>query len=567
MAGKKTADHFQDSVVYQIYVRSFYDSNGDGIGDVPGIIEKLPYLENLGVRYLWLNPVYPSPQYDNGYDISDYRSIDPMFGTMDDFDRLIAEAGRRGIGIVMDMVLNHTSTEHPWFRKAIAGDTYYRDFYYFIPARADGTPPCNWQSKFGGSAWEKVSGEDLYYLHLFAREQADLNWKNPDVQKECLDILRFWKKRGVAGFRFDVANLMSKPDVFEDDPDGDGRRLYTDGPMIETYFGMYHSTLEECGGSRSLTVGELSSTSMEKTVRYGGADTGQLSMVFHFHHLKSDYSDPNNKWIPGKLNFPLLREILHGWQEAMYRHNAWDALFWNNHDQPRALTRFASAKPEYHYQSATMLASVMHLQRGIPYVYQGEEIGMINPGFDDIKKYRDVETLNFYTLLRDQGKTHKEVMAVINDRSRDNSRTPMQWDDSVHAGFTTGIPWIEAAENKTRINVHDEQERENGVLAFYRRLIALRRNEESIQNGSYQPVLTDVDDVFAYVRETSEQIVLCLNNFSEQEKVLPYELIAPCIGTDARVLIGNYQERQTWDGGGEIILKAYETVAIISNRV
>lgn len=566
MTAQQRADHFQDSVVYQIYVRSFCDSNGDGIGDVPGIIKKLPYLETLGVRYLWLNPIYPSPQYDNGYDISDYRSIDPMFGTMDDFDRLVAEAGRRGIGIVMDMVLNHTSTEHPWFQKALAGDAHYRDFYYFVPPRSDGGAPCNWQSKFGGSAWEKVPGEELYYLHLFAREQADLNWKNPEVRNECLDILRFWKNRGVAGFRFDVVNLMSKPDVFEDDHEGDGRRLYTDGPMIETYFGMFHDVLEQCGGPKSLTVGELSSTSMEKTVRYGGAETGQLSMVFHFHHLKSDYVDPNNKWIPGKLNFPLLRDILHSWQGAMYNHNAWDALFWNNHDQPRALTRFASDKPEFHYQSATMLAAVIHFQRGIPYIYQGEEIGMFNPGFNDIGQYRDVETLNFYKLLCDQGKSHDEVMAVIKDRSRDNSRTPMQWDDSKHAGFTTGVPWIETAKNKTRVNVRDELARKDGVLAFYRRLIELRRKEDVIQNGSYQPVLTDVDDVFAYVRETALRILLCLNNFSETTKTIPFEWVAPCIGPNAKVLAGNYPV--TFDGNGikEIVLRPYETLAIISDR-
>ncbi|MCX7951897.1 MAG: alpha,alpha-phosphotrehalase, partial [Clostridiales bacterium] len=424
---------FRKIVVYQIYPKSFKDSNGDGFGDLMGVIEKLDYLSFLGVDYIWMTPFYVSPQRDNGYDVADYLNIDPRFGTMEDFDNLVKEANKRNIGIMLDMVFNHTSTEHKWFKRALNGEKKYKDFYIFKEKMT------NWQSKFGGSAWEYVEKFGEYYLHLFDVTQADLNWDNEEVRKSIYDIVNFWLKKGVKGLRFDVINLISKPEVFEDDFEGDGRRFYTDGPNIHKYlkelnqntFGKYDDVI---------TVGEMSSTTIDNCIKYSNPEEKELSMVFNFHHLKVDYKD-GDKWALMDFDFMELKNIFNTWQIGMQKGNGWSAVFWCNHDQPRIVSRFGDDK-KYHKESAKMLATAIHMLRGTPYIFQGEEIGMTNAYFDKIEDYRDVESINYYKILRENGLSHDEVMNIIMERSRDNSRTPMQWDNSLNAGFTKGTPWI-----------------------------------------------------------------------------------------------------------------------------
>lgn len=368
---------FKKSVVYQIYPKSFLDTNGDGLGELRGVTQKLDYLKELGVDYIWLTPFFVSPQNDNGYDVADYRTIDPRYGTMEDFEELARQTEQRGIRLMLDMVFNHTSTEHIWFQKALAGDPVYQDYYIFRPARPDGSAPTNWQSKFGGSAWEYAPQVGKYYLHLFDKTQADLNWENPAVRREVQQIVRFWMDKGVKGFRFDVVNLISKGE-YADDELGDGRRFYTDGPRIHEF--LQELNRESFGQDPEIvTVGEMSSTSMENCFRYAGADCGELSMVFSFHHLKVDFMG-NEKWVIVPTDFGRLKELLFFWQEGMAAHNAWNAVFWCNHDQPRVVSRFGD-EGEYWKESAKMLAGVIHGLRGTPYVYQGEELGMTNAGF------------------------------------------------------------------------------------------------------------------------------------------------------------------------------------------
>ena len=429
---------FKKSVVYQIYPKSFLDTNGDGLGELKGVTAKLDYLKKLGVDYLWLTPFFVSPQNDNGYDVADYRNIDPRYGTMADFEELSRQAERRGIGLMLDMVFNHTSTQHEWFQKALAGDPKYKNYYIWKKGRPDGAPPTNWESKFGGSAWEYVPQFDEYYLHLFDKTQADLNWDNPEVRREVQDVVRFWMGKGVRGFRFDVINLISKAS-FEDDQQGDGRRFYTDGPKIHQYLKeLNEATFGQDPGI--ITVGEMSSTSMENCFQYAGADSHELTMVFSFHHLKVDFMG-NEKWVLVPTDFQKLKDILFSWQQGMAEHNAWNAVFWCNHDQPRVVSRFGD-EGEYWKQSAKMLAGVIHCLRGTPYLYQGEEIGMTNAGFTDLSQYRDVESLNHFQILRDKGMSQESAYNILKVHSRDNARTPMQWDSSENGGFTGGTPWI-----------------------------------------------------------------------------------------------------------------------------
>lgn len=384
---------FKDKVVYQIYPKSFMDSNGDGFGDLKGVTAKLDYLADLGVDYLWLTPFFPSPQRDNGYDVADYRAVDPRYGTMEDLEELIREADRRGIGLMLDMVFNHTSTEHEWFKKALAGDKKYQDYYIF----KDGTPDCyptNWVSKFGGPAWEYVPCLGKWYLHLYDVMQADLNWENPAVREEMADILRFWKAKGIKGFRFDVINVISKPKFYENDYEGDGRRFYTDGRNVHKYL----KELVAAGGiDGMITVGEMSSTTLENCIGYTAEGNHELTMCFNFHHLKVDYKN-GQKWELMKPDHMALKKLFQTWQEGMQEHNGWNALFWCNHDQPRAVSRFGS-DGKYWKQSAEMLAAAIHFMRGTPYIYQGEELGMTNPHFTKIEQYRDVESLNYYLSL------------------------------------------------------------------------------------------------------------------------------------------------------------------------
>ena len=549
----KDTRNFEDKVIYQVYPKSFRDSNGDGLGDIRGITEKLDYLQYLGVDYIWSTPFFVSPQNDNGYDVADYYKIDPAYGTMEDLEELIREADKRGIGLMLDMVFNHTSTEHEWFQKALAGDVYYKDFYIFRDGK-DGNPPTNWESKFGGTAWEYVPLWNQYYLRLFDKTQADLNWENPAVRRELVKVLKFWIEKGIRGFRFDVINLVSKPERYEDDLEGDGRRFYTDGPKMHTYLKELcrDSGITEKG---LLTVGEMSSTSLECCVGYTNPKEQELSMSFSFHHLKVDYKD-QKKWELQPFDFQALKEILNRWQTGMEEADGWNALFWNNHDQPRAVSRFCKEK-KYQEKAAKMLASCIHLLRGTPYIYQGEEIGMTNAGFQDISEYRDVESLNYFEILKSQGRKEEEIYQILGERSRDNGRTPMQWDDSAGAGFGSTEPWIQVNKNYREINVQDQIERKDSIWQYYHRLIRLRKEEKVIASGSYHPLLEKHPAIFAFERRTEDASLIALHNF------YPEETEADLSGFDLEgyvCLLDNYGERACEK---TLRLRPYESAAFI----
>ena len=504
---------FHKSVVYQCYFKSFYDSNGDGVGDLRGVTAKLDYLQKLGVDYIWLNPFFPSPQRDNGYDVADYCAVDPRFGTMADFEELSREAEKRGIRLMLDMVFNHTSTEHEWFQKALAGDPDYEDYYIWREGGPDGTPPNNWESKFGGNAWQYVPEKGKWYLHLFDPTQADLNWENPRVRKELQNVIRFWMGKGVKGFRFDVVNLISKGS-YESDDKGDGRRFYTDGPRVHEFL---HELNEATFGTDAeiITVGEMSSTSMENCYKYAGADTGELSMVFSFHHLKVDFVG-NEKWVLVPFDFQKLKDILFSWQTGMSDHNAWNAVFWCNHDQPRVVSRFGD-EGEYWKPSAKMLGTVIHCLRGTPYVYQGEEIGMTNPGFTSLDQYRDVESINHFHILRDRGLHEDSAYDILRVHSRDNSRTPMQWDSSEGGGFSEAEPWISMNPNHKTINAASQVDDPDSIFAHYRKLIALRKQYDVIANGDFAPLDMAHPSVLAYARRTDREDLVVINNFYRKE--------------------------------------------------
>ena len=543
---------FRNSVVYQIYPKSFLDTNGDGLGDLKGVTAKLDYLEKLGVDYIWLTPFFVSPQNDNGYDVADYRAIDPRYGTMADFEELVAQAEAHNIRIMLDMVFNHTSTHHQWFQKALAGDPVYQDYYIFRPGKPDGTPPTNWESKFGGNAWEYVPELGKYYLHLFDKTQADLNWENPAVRKEVQDIVRFWMGKGVKGFRFDVVNLISKGE-YADDFEGDGRRFYTDGPRIHEF--LQELNRESFGQDPEIiTVGEMSSTSMENCFRYAGADCGELSMVFSFHHLKVDFMG-NDKWVLVPTDFGKLKDILFSWQEGMAAHNAWNAVFWCNHDQPRVVSRFGD-EGEYWKESAKMLANIVHAMRGTPYVYQGEELGMTNANFTSLDQYRDVESLNHYQILRDKGMSEESVYNILKVHSRDNSRTPMQWDATAQGGFTTGEPWISVNPNTATINAQAQVEDKDSIFAHYQTLIRLRHTYDVFAQGDFTPLTPDHPAVLAYQRKYQGQELICVSNFYRKECVWK----APVELDGYRVLLSNYLDsvpQNEWQ------LRPYESVLLL----
>lgn len=542
---------FKKKVVYQIYPKSFKDTNGTGTGDLKGVIEKLDYLQTLGVDYIWLTPFYVSPQNDNGYDVADYYNIDPSYGTMEDVENLIAEAKKRNIYLMMDMVFNHVSTEHIWFKKAMAGEEKYLNYFFFKQGKANNQPPTNWNSKFGGPAWEYVEKFDKWYLHLFDKTQADLNWENPEVREEVKNIVRFWMEKGVKGFRFDVINLISKAG-FEDDfsVDGDGRSFYTDGPRI-------HEFLQELARDSFakdkdiITVGEMSSTTMENCYKYAGEKTGELSMVFTFHHLKVDFMG-NEKWVLVPTDFMKLKQLIFDWQINMEKNNAWNAVFWCNHDQPRVISRFGS-DDKYHKESGKMLATLIHCLRGTPYIYQGEEIGMTNPHFKSIEQYRDVESLNHYQILQDKGMTKEQALMILDVHSRDNSRTPMQWDDSINAGFTTGTPWIQTADNYTKINVKNSLEDKDSIFYYYQKLIQLRKNYDVIAYGDIKPLLREDKRVFAYERNYKGQKLIVICNFypTIYEIELPYDL------SNYKCILNNYKNEAK---AKKIALKPYETL-------
>ena len=502
---------FKNKTVYQIYPKSFRDSNRDGVGDLRGVLEKLDYLQELGVDYLWLTPFFVSPQNDNGYDVADYRNIDPLFGTMEDLEKLIAGADRRGIGLMLDMVFNHTSTEHEWFQKALEGDPEYIDYYIF----KDGSPekaPTNWKSKFGGSAWEYVPHLEKWYLHLFDVTQADLNWENPRVREELKEVIRFWKEKGIKGFRFDVVNLISKPQIFEDDSQGDGRRFYTDGRPVHKFL---KELVHDTGFDDLVTVGEMSSTSLDNCIRYSNPEEKELSMCFNFHHLKVDYKN-GNKWELMDPDIMALKRLFEEWQTGMQKAGGWNAVFWCNHDQPRIVSRFGDDK-KYWKESAKMLAAAIHLMRGTPYIYQGEELGMTNAGYRDISQYRDVESLNYYEILLSQGKSHEEALDILSARSRDNGRTPMQWTDGKNAGFSEVSPWIGLPENYNIINAESEAADKDSILSFYKALICLRKENPVIAEGEIKFLHQENPDVLAYKRTRGDEELLVLCNFRDRE--------------------------------------------------
>lgn len=540
-------------VIYQIYPKSFYDANGDGIGDLRGIIEKIDYIKKLNVDIIWFNPFYVSPQNDNGYDIANYREIDPLFGTMADFEELQAKLADIGVGVMLDMVLNHCSTEHEWFKMALAGDEKYRKFFYLRPGKPDGSLPNNWQSKFGGPAWSKFGDTDLYYLHLYDPTQADLDWHNPEVRKELEDVVNFWRGKGVRGFRFDVINVIGKSEDLVDSTDPtEEKTLYTDTPVVHDYLKELNRTTFG-QDEDSITVGEMSSTTIPNSVRYTNPKEKELSMVFTFHHLKVDYKD-GEKWTKTPFDFMKLKGLLSSWQTGMTEGDGWNAVFWNNHDQPWALNRFGDPV-HYREKSAEMLAATIHFLRGTPFIYQGEELGMVNPDYQSMDEYVDVESKNAYQELLDKGMSKDEAFAIIKAKSRDNSRVPMHWDDSKYAGFSQVKPWL-LPTHQDEINVKKELA-EGEVFAFYQKLIALRKQEAVISAGGFREILPDDQQVFAYVRELDGEKLVVFNNFYGKEAVIS---VPSDLQECGQILLDNYQ-RELSCLPGELSLRPYESLA------
>jgi trehalose-6-phosphate hydrolase len=553
MWNKMTEPWWKKAVVYQIYPKSFKDTTGNGQGDLRGIIEKLDYLKNLGVDVIWLTPVYTSPQRDNGYDISDYYNIDSRYGSMADFEKLLESAHERGIHIIMDIVVNHTSTDHEWFKEAASSkENPYRDFYIWKNP-VNNQAPNNWESKFGGSAWEYDEKSGQYYLHLFDVTQADLNWENQCVREKVYEMMRYWAEKGVDGFRLDVVNLLSKDQRFPSDDKGDGRRFYTDGPRIHEYL---HEMNQAVFAHHDLmTVGEMSSTTIDHCINYTRPDRNELNMTFNFHHLKVDY--PNgDKWTRADFDFISLKNILSEWQTKMHDGGGWNALFWCNHDQPRIVSRFGD-DGKYLKESAKMLGTTIHMMQGTPYIYQGEEIGMTNPGFLKMEDYRDVESLKMYDILREKGKSHEETIAILKQKSRDNSRTPVQWNAEENAGFTKGTPWINVAENYREINVEEALKDSDSVFYHYQKLIQLRKHHDIITYGDFQLLLENDPQIFAYMRTWENEKLLVVNNFYEKEVTLRLPQEAEMIYKNGDVLIANYTDSEQHRNS---TLRPYESI-------
>lgn len=526
---------WQNGVIYQIYPKSFQDTTGSGTGDLRGVTQRLDYLKTLGIDAIWLTPFYISPQVDNGYDVANYTAIDPAYGTLDDFDELVAEAHARGIRIVLDMVFNHTSTQHAWFRESLNKASPYRQFYIW----RDGTPeqlPNNWRSKFGGNAWRWHAESEQYYLHLFAPEQADLNWENPAVRAELKKVCEFWADRGVDGLRLDVINLISKDQDFPDDNVGDGRRFYTDGPRIHEY--LQEMSRDVFTPRNLMTVGEMSSTSLENCQQYASLDGRELSMTFNFHHLKVDYPG-GEKWTLAKPDFVALKTLFRHWQQGMHN-KAWNALFWCNHDQPRIVSRFGD-EGEYRVHAAKMLGMVLHGMQGTPYIYQGEELGMTNPHFSRITDYRDVESLNMFAELRASGREPEELLAILASKSRDNGRTLMQWDASHNAGFTEGEPWIGVCDNYETVNARAALDDADSVFYTYQSLISLRKTLPVLTWGDYEDLLPEHPSLWCYRRQWQGQTLMVVANLSNT----PQEWQTEALSDKSQVLMSNYPAPQT----------------------
>ena len=548
-------DWWKKSVVYQIYPRSFCDSDGDGIGDLNGITGKLDYLKELGADVIWLSPVYESPNDDNGYDISDYQAVMKDFGTMADFDRMLEEIHARGMKLVMDLVVNHTSDEHPWFQESRKGkDNLYRDYYIWKKPK-EGKEPNNWGSCFGGPAWEYEESSGEYYLHLFSVKQPDLNWENPQVRREVYRMMNWWLDKGVDGFRMDVISLISKDPDFPDGPAGiTGYAAFNycaNGPRVHEY--LQEMRREVLDGRDTITVGECSGVTLEEALKYASCDGKELSMVFQFEHVDLDFDEKGNKWTDRKCRLTELKEVLSRWQTGLYG-RAWNSLFWCNHDQPRVVSRFGNDSPEYREVSAKMLAVCLHMMQGTPYIYQGEELGMTNVPFKGIADFRDLDSINAYWELTGKGIfKEEEMLRFLRYKSRDNARTPMQWDDSPNAGFTEGEPWIMVNPNYGEINAADQIGREDSVFSFYKELVKLRKEKPVIVNGEYRLLDPESEDVFVYERSFHEEHLLVVCSFAEKE--LLWRLQEKMAGQAAKRGIGNY-EGQQW--GPELMLRPYE---------
>ncbi|WP_332698670.1 glycoside hydrolase family 13 protein [Halalkalibacter lacteus] len=533
---------WKESVVYQIYPRSFMDSNGDGIGDLQGVISKLDYLKELGIDVIWLSPVYKSPNDDNGYDISDYQNIMDEFGTMGDFDELLQGAHDRGLKIVMDLVVNHSSDEHAWFAESRKSkDNPYRDYYIWKPG-TDGKPPTNWGSVFGGSAWQYDEATGEYYLHIFSKKQPDLNWENEKLRQEVYKMMTWWLEKGIDGFRMDVINFISKDNSYPDgeihgaNKYGDGSQYFMNGPRIHEF--LQEMNKEVLSNYDVLTVGEMPGVNAEQGKLYTGTERNELNMVFQFEHVDVG-NGPGGKWTPQPWKLTELKGILSKWQYGL-ADNGWNSLYWNNHDQPRAVSRFGNDK-EYYEKSAKMLATCLHMMRGTPYIYQGEEIGMTNVAFESIDDYRDLEILNMYNeAVNEQGKDPNQVMQAIYERGRDNARTPVQWDDTENAGFTRGTPWINVNPNYKEINAEKVLQDPNSIFHYYKKLIQIRKENEIVVYGTFDLIHEDSEDIFAYTRTLGDEKWLVICSFSSE--VVKFELPELIKYTSKELVINNYED-------------------------
>ena len=549
---------WKEAVVYQIYPRSFMDSNGDGIGDLNGITEKLEYLKELGIDVIWLSPVYQSPNDDNGYDISDYQAIMEEFGTMEDYDRMLARAHELGIKIMMDLVVNHTSDEHAWFvesRKSV--DNPYRDFYIWRKGK-DGKEPNNWGSCFSGSAWKYDPQTDMYFLHLFSKKQPDLNWDNPKVRDRVFDMMNWWCEKGIDGFRMDVISLISKPEGL---PDGiPGETGYADsgcanGPHVHEY--LKEMNRKVLSHYDLITVGEAAGVTLEEAKKYANADGSELNMVFQFEHTGGGPEADNRygKWDSHKMPLPVWKKILSRWQTGL-EGKAWNSLFLSNHDQPRSVSWFGNDSEQYREISAKMLGTCLHMMQGTPYVYQGEELAMTNLYFDKLEDYRDIESINYFEEFTESGlMTPEHMMKCLMLRSRDNARTPMQWDDSKQAGFTEGEPWIKVNPNYKKINAAQQLEDPDSVFHYYQKLIRLRKEKDIIVYGEFEPLYREDDQIFAYTRKQDQEKLLTVCNFSDKNA----EVEVPEEFKGAECLITNLGRKEF---EGKIVLNPYEAFVL-----
>lgn len=549
---------WKEAVVYQIYPRSFKDSDGDGVGDIRGIIEKLDYLKELGVDVVWLSPVYQSPNDDNGYDISDYRDIMDEFGTMADWEAMLEGMHQRGIKLMMDLVVNHSSDEHAWFVEARKSkDNPYRDYYIWRPGK-DGKEPNNWESAFSGSTWEYDETTGEYFLHIFSKKQPDLNWENPKLREEVYDMMKFWLDKGVDGFRMDVINFISKVEGLPSAPEEEGKKYvsgskyFMNGPKIHDY--LQEMNREVLSKYDIITVGEMPGVSPEQGRMYTGKDRNELNMVFQFEHMDLD-SAPGGKWNLKKLQLTDLKKSLTKWQTELEA-DGWNSLYWNNHDQPRIVSRFGNDK-EYRVISAKMLGTCLHMMKGTPYIYQGEELGMTNVKFSSIDEYKDIETLNMFNeKVNEYGEDPEKVMTSIYTKGRDNARTPIQWDDSENAGFTTGTPWIQVNQNYKEINAKQAVADENSVFHYYKRLIQLRKENEIIVYGKYDLIMDDHEQIYAYTRTLGNEKLLVITNFSGDTPV--FKLPEHIKYEHKEVVISNYDDVNASESIEEITLKPWE---------